>query len=129
MILNCPRCKSPRIAQRRFAGRVASLLGTVSGAVGAVLPALEGAELGLAVGALAGPSGAVVRTVCGAALAGLAGGTAGCLVGTRLGHAIDEHLIDRFECLDCGHTFSRVEVASPRFAAADAYGDETDDDA
>ena len=130
MTLRCPRCESWQIAERRLARRVVGAIGTLAGAVGSVLSSLGGAEVGLAVGALVGPGGAAVGMACGAVLAALTGGATGCVLGTRLGQAIDEHLLDAHACLSCGHRFGQAEAqmrAHPGVIPDGYYG--PDDDA
>jgi hypothetical protein len=133
MTLRCPRCESWRVAERRLARRIVGALGTLAGAVGSVLSSLGGAEAGMAVGALAGPGGAVVGMACGAVLAALTGGATGCILGTRLGQAIDEHLLDAHACLSCGHHFGQSEppVRAQHGVSPDGYygsDDGADDD-
>jgi len=36
----------------------------------------------------------------------LAGATAGCLAGTKLGQLVDRTILGTYQCLDCKHTFS-----------------------
>ena len=124
----CPRCRSRRVEERRWACRIAGVVGAVAGSVGGALPLLSGAEAGFMVGAVAGPAGAVAGTVCDAVLAGLTGGASGCLLGTRLGQALEEHVLDNLRCGACRHTFSPSDAAySPR-NSVERYGFDPDDD-
>lgn len=129
MTLRCPRCESWQVAERRLARRIVGALGTLAGAVGSILSSLGGVEAGMAVGALAGPGGAVVGMACGAVLAALTGGATGCILGTRLGQAIDDHLLDAHACLSCGHRFGQSEapIRTHPGAYPDGYCGPSDD--
>ncbi|MDV7212870.1 hypothetical protein [Azotobacter beijerinckii] len=66
-----------------------------------------GAEIGSSLRLVAGPPGAALGGLAGAILGTLVGGAAGCMAGARLGEVIDEHVLDNYQCLACGQTFSQ----------------------
>lgn len=71
---------------------------------------ISGSEFGIAVGVLAGPPGMVAGGVIGALVGALAGATTGGLAGAQLGDVVDQHILDNYNCLACGHSFSNTAV-------------------
>ena len=55
-------------------------------------------------GASVGPIGAVLGGLIGV----IVGATAGCAAGKVLGHQIDEAVLDKYDCRDCGYHFGRT---------------------
>lgn len=102
MSLQCPRCASERIDTKDIARKTAGSVGTVAGAAGGAIGALNGAEIGGSVGTLAGPGGVVFGVLVGL----LVGGGTGCVLGASLGEVIDQHVLNNCMCLQCGYTFS-----------------------
>ena len=86
--------------------KVCISVGTVAGAASGIAAATCGARIGATVGAFAGPVGSAMGGLAGALLGGLVGGVAGGSAGAALGDFVDEHILDIFECMECGHTFS-----------------------
>lgn len=107
----CPHCGSLRVTQRHLARRILGFVGTLAGAAGSGLRAWRGAEIGGALGTVAGPPGMALGAVAGAVLGALAGGSTGCAIGVRLGDAIDSRLLNDLHCQDCGHDFNRTTPA------------------
>lgn len=81
----CPNCDSKRVDKRNYATKAGAGVGAAAGGVA-----------GYNVGAGAG---AAASTVLGT----LAGGTTGTAVG---GAAVDKFVLNNYECLAYGHTFS-----------------------
>ena len=106
LIYPCPSCESFRTEQRHIARRIFSAVGAAAGATSGAAAALSGAESGATIGALGGPLGAVCGGVAGAILAGLVAGAAGCATGAALGEALDLKVLDNWQCLACGRTFT-----------------------
>lgn len=107
----CPHCGSLRLTQRHLARRILGLIGTLAGASCSGLRAWRGAEVGGALGTVAGPPGMALGAVAGAVLGALAGGSTGCAIGVRLGDAVDSRLLNDLHCQDCGHDFNRTTPA------------------
>jgi hypothetical protein len=106
MTTTCPHCQSQRIATQDIAKKACGYLGMIGGAVTGTTGFLSGAEIGGTVGLLGGPAVAVVGGIAGAVLGALVGAATGGVAGAKLGESIDEHLLDNYGCLDCGHGFS-----------------------
>lgn len=107
----CPLCGSLRLTQRHLARRILGLIGTLAGSASSGLRAWRGAEVGGALGTVAGPPGMALGVLAGAVLGALAGGSTGCAIGVRLGDAIDSRLLNDLHCQDCGHDFNRTTPA------------------
>lgn len=105
MTIKCPICESPRIITRDYGRKTCGTIGTVAGAASGAAAAATGARLGATIGAIAGPAGSVAGAIIGGLFGGVAGGTAGA----EAGKLIDQHVLDNFECIACGHCFSRDE--------------------
>lgn len=106
MILQCPSCKSIRIAANHTGRKVCASVGTLAGAASGIAAAASGGRIGLAVGAVAGPAGSVLAGLTGAMIGGAVGAIVVGSAGAALGDFVDENILDNFECLQCGHTFS-----------------------
>ncbi len=106
---HCPKCLSVQVETKDYAKKAAGTVGFVGGTASGVLRARQGAEVGATVGSLvgciAGPIGSRVGRWVGALVGGLVGGATGALAGAQIGHVIDEHLLDNYHCLVCGHHF------------------------
>lgn len=102
----CPLCLSQQVISRNWARKAAGAIGCAAGAIGGFYGSLRGAQIGIASGLLAGPAGSAISGIAGAVLGALAGTAVGCEVGTNVGKQLDERMLDNYECLDCGHTFS-----------------------
>lgn len=111
-ILNliCPKCQSERIRTNNYAKKVGGTVGCVAGATSAASSALTGARIGATVGLVAGPIGVGLGTIAGAIVGILLGGATGCAVGSKLGEVVDKNVLDNFQCLDCGYSFSQEET-------------------
>ncbi|WVM88025.1 hypothetical protein UMZ34_16970 [Halopseudomonas pachastrellae] len=75
--------------------------GAFSGASGATAGALEGARIGATVMRFAGPT----ATASGAVLGAISGGLIGCVAGLKLGEVVDQELLCRYRCTQCGKHF------------------------
>lgn len=105
MLLECPRCQSPRIGSNNYGKKTAGVVGAGAGAVGGVSAASAGALYGSAVGLIGGPVGITVGRVTGAIIGGLVGATSGASAGVALGGVLDEQVLDNHRCLDCDYCF------------------------
>lgn len=93
----CPRCHHGTVIchnhARKLGGLVGAVAGTITGARGASVK-----DDGLA-------------GLAGILIAALLGATAGLSAGTVLGSALDDNVLNNFQCLRCGHRFSHPHVA------------------
>lgn len=105
MASTCPRCQSRHIETLGYGRRICGTVGTVAGAASGAAGAMGGAEMGAAVGLLAGPLGALLGGVAGALIGGLAGAAVGGVAGSQLGRVVDENILDNYRCYSCGYTF------------------------
>lgn len=105
MIPTCPACHSDQIQHCHYGKRAGGTIGTVagafSGASGATAGALEGARIGATVMRFAGPT----ATASGAVLGAISGGLIGCVAGLKLGEVVDQELLCRYRCTQCGKHF------------------------
>jgi hypothetical protein len=106
LVFPCPSCESFRTEQRHIARRICSAVGAAAGATSGAAAVLSGAEAGAIIGTLGGPIGAVCGGVAGAVLAGLVAGAAGCATGAAFGEALDLKVLNNWQCLACGRTFT-----------------------
>jgi hypothetical protein len=102
----CPQCESTQTTPRHIARRIGGAVGAAAGATGAIALALSGAETGAAIGMIGGPVGAICGTLAGAILASLVAGATGCATGAVFGEALDQKVLNNWQCLACGRTFS-----------------------
>ena len=107
MSLQCPKCQSEQVATRNYARKTGGAIGTIAGGIGGLSAAWNGARIGWATAALimgppAMPIGGMAGAIIGCFVGALAGGTAGI----TLGEAIDNNILDNYQCLGCGYTFS-----------------------
>ncbi|WP_404612148.1 hypothetical protein [Rhodanobacter hydrolyticus] len=101
----CLVCRSIRIETRQYGKKVGGTIGVVAGATSGVALVLSGAEVGAVAGALAGPVGSAVGALTGGVLAMLIGGATGCAAGAAFGEVVDDNVLDKYRCADCGYTF------------------------
>ena len=102
MILQCPNCKSIRIAVNHSARKVCASVGSLAGAVSGIAAAASGGRIGVAVG----PAGSVLAGLTGTLVGGAVGAIVVGSAGAALGDFVDENILDNFECLQCGYAFS-----------------------
>jgi len=105
--LTCPQCGSSNIVTYDFAKKIC-------GAVGAFLGTVLSLSAAIAMSrrspiptpshpvVLTGQAGEFLRLV-------VFGAATGYTAGLKLGQAIDENLIENFECMTCGCTFSKTD--------------------
>lgn len=107
MSLQCPQCQSEQIVTRNYARKTGGAIGTVAGGYGGYTAAFNGARLGsVSAGMILGPPGTVIGGVAGAIIGGFVGALAGGSAGIALGEAIDNNILDNYQCLACEFTFS-----------------------
>ncbi|WP_429560938.1 hypothetical protein [Pseudomonas laurylsulfatiphila] len=106
MLFQCPCCNSRKIASLRTAMTVGAIVGSIGGAARGTNSALAGSQMGVTLGALAGPSRIIIGTVFSAILGRLAAGVRGCALGAQLGENLDRHVLANNLCLLCGHRFN-----------------------
>ena len=107
MAKHCPNCQSRQITKRHYGKKAGGMLGAAAGASTGAASAMGGAELGSTIGLVAGPIGSAVGGMAGAVLGGLFGAVAGGTVGSKAGEFVDQKILDNYECLNCGHVFSK----------------------
>lgn len=105
----CPKCHGAHIITKDTAKTYGGIVGTAGGAISGASGALAGANIGSKVGMLGGVAGIAIGTIAGAVFGALLGATTGGIAGSQIGHVFDEHVLNNYECQDCGHSFSRSE--------------------
>ncbi len=100
----CPKCHSPQIETRNRARKLGGVIGSVSGAAGAMIVAASKART--AAGLVGGPAGLTFNCIASAVAAALASAAASGTTGVKLGEVIDEKILNNYLCHSCGHTFS-----------------------
>lgn len=105
--LICPRCQSERIETRSYGKRVGGALGAAAGIGSGMALVLSGADIRAASGSAAESLDAAAGGLAGGVLAVLKSGSAGCAAGAAFGDVIDEHVLDKYRCVECGHAFSQ----------------------
>lgn len=111
--LICSNCGSEHIRIRNTAKKAGGAIGAVAGGASGIAGAMNGARLGFIVGTMAGPVGAFAGSLAGAALGGLFGAAVGCEVGATVGGMVDDHLLDNYACISCGHSFGSNQSLEP----------------
>jgi len=94
---NCPRCNSNAVVAHNYARKLGGLVGTIAGTI----TGLKGSRV----------SGDSLSSLATGLIAALLGATAGCSAGTILGSALDDNVLNNFQCLRCGHRFSHPHMA------------------
>jgi len=107
MNLNCPKCHSTRIGAKNVGRKTGAVIGTVAGAASGMSDILRRVPPDWAKAPFALTPTAPYSTIASAILGGLFGGAAGCAVGATLGEAVDEQILDNWQCLACGYAFSQ----------------------
>lgn len=103
----CPLCFSQQVITRDWARKVVGAIGCLVGAAGGFYSHLRGVPLvELATVPRTPFRSTVIGDVTGAVLGALAGATVGCEVGASVGKEIDKHMLNNYQCLDCGHAFN-----------------------
>lgn len=106
----CPVCRSIRIEARHYGKKVGGTIGAVAGATSGVALVLSGAEIGAVAGAMGGPVGSAIGALTGGVLAMLIGGATGCAAGAAFGEIIDDNVLDKYRCTDCGYAFGAKPI-------------------
>lgn len=106
-MLLCPRCQSERIETRSYGKKIGGALGAAAGIGSGVALVLSGADIRSAGGSATGPVDAVAGGLAQGVLAVLKSGSAGCAAGAAFGDVIDEHVLDKYRRVECGHAFSQ----------------------
>ncbi len=103
--LLCPRCQSERVETRNYGKKIGGALGAAAGIGSGMALVLSGADTRAAIGSTgeATEAGGLAQGV----LAVLRSGSVGCAAGAAFGDVIDEHVLDRYRCVECGHAFSQ----------------------
>lgn len=104
--LLCPRCQSERIETRSYGKKIGGALGAAAGIGSGVALVLSGADIRAVSGPAADPADTVAGDLAAGVLAVFKSGSAGCTAGAAFGNVIDEHVLDRYRCVECGHAFS-----------------------
>lgn len=107
MSLRCPNCHSKQIGFKNYGKKAGGAMGTAAGAFGGASGAMGGAKVGTTAGMIAGPVGAVLGGFAGALFGGLLGGAAGGATGSKCGEYVDDNILDNYQCLACGYSFSK----------------------
>lgn len=103
--LICPRCQSERVETRGYGKKIGGAMGAIAGIGSGIALVLSGADLGAVTSAGTKTDG-LARGV----LAVLKSGSAGCVAGAAFGNVIDEDVLDKYRCVECGHAFNQRRV-------------------
>jgi DNA-directed RNA polymerase subunit RPC12/RpoP len=103
---SCPNCNSSRITTKNIGRKSGGFIGSIGGAVSGATGALSGAELGATLGVTGGPIGIAIGGIAGALIGGLFGGVAGGIAGATVGEQVDTRILNNYQCLSCGHSFT-----------------------
>jgi hypothetical protein len=107
----CPRCKSSKIITLDHGRKIGGMVGAVAGAARGTSATLGGAKTGDALSTVAGPSGVILGSLAGIVMDALICGAAGCTTGAIAGEAIDENLLNNYQCQACGFTFGKQSLS------------------
>lgn len=105
----CPKCQCDRIGMKNLARKAGGTIGTLAGATHVAAGVLRSTDSGMITAPTAGPRYMPYGSIASAILGGLLGGATGCVVGARLGVAVDSHILNNLHCLSCGYTFSQQQ--------------------
>ena len=97
MTLQCPRCHSSQIGSINQGRKVASTIGSVTGGAESAIKAMQTIRQLV-------PANAPISSMI---LAGCVGAVAGGIIGSKLGEFVDDNILDNYQCLHCGYTFSK----------------------
>ena len=110
--LLCPRCQSERIETRSYGKKIGGALGAAAGIGSGMALVLSGADIRTAIGSTGDSEGTEAGGLAQGVLALLRSGSVGCAAGAAFGDVIDEHVLDRYRCVECGHAFSQPYVST-----------------
>jgi hypothetical protein len=108
--LLCARCQSERVETRSYGKKIGGAIGAAAGVTSGVALVLSGAEAGAVLGSLAGPVGLAAGGLAGSLIAVMMSGVAGCAAGAAFGNVVDENVLDKYRCVECGYTFSQSDI-------------------
>lgn len=103
--LLCPRCQSERVETRNYGKKIGGALGAAAGIGSGMALVLSGVDIRAAIGSTG--EGTEASGLAQGVLAVLRSGSVGCAAGAAFGDVIDEHVLDRYRCVECGHAFSQ----------------------
>ena len=98
MYLQCPKCQSSQIGSINQGRKVAASIGSVAGGAEGAIKAMQTIRQLV-------PANAPISTMI---LAGCVGAVAGGIIGSKLGEFVDDNILDNYQCLRCGYTFSKT---------------------
>lgn len=110
--LVCPRCQSERIETRSYGKKIGGALGAAAGIGSGIALVLSGADIRAVIGSAADSVDNVAGDLAVGVMAVLKSGSTGCVAGAAFGDVIDEHVLDKYRCVECGHAFSQPCVSS-----------------
>lgn len=103
----CPRCQAERVETRSYGKKIGGALGAAAGIGSGMALVLSGADIRAAIGSTGDSEGTEAGGLAQGVLAVLRSGSVGCSAGAAFGDVIDEHVLDRYRCVECGHAFSQ----------------------
>lgn len=106
MSLQCPRCSSVLITQKRSALKICASIGAISGLARGINSARILGGAGASIGSIAGPLGSATGAAVSVVVGGLIGSASGCLLGAQLGDHLDRQVLMNNHCQECGYHFS-----------------------
>lgn len=110
--LLCPRCQSERVETRSYGKKIGGALGAIAGIGSGMALVLSGADISKVGGSMAVSSDTAAGGLAGGVLVVLRSGSAGCTAGADFGNVIDENVLDKYRCVECGHAFSQPYVSA-----------------
>lgn len=117
MSKQCPICRSHQVITLDRAKHIGGLVGTVGGAMSGWAASsssvVVAAEMGSAVGLIAGPAGSAVGTLGGALIGALIWATTAGVTGAKLGQVIDQKVLHNYICQHCGIQFGDAHTDQP----------------
>jgi hypothetical protein len=108
----CPRCQSERIETRSYGKKIGGVIGAAAGIGSGMALVLSGADVTAFVGSTADSAGGLPGGLARGVLAVMMSGSAGCTAGAAFGDVLDETVLDKYRCVECGHGFSQFHASA-----------------
>jgi hypothetical protein len=108
----CPRCQSERIETRGYGKKIGGVIGAAAGIGSGMALVFSGADVNALVGSTADPVVVSSHGLARGVLAVMMSGSAGCTAGAAFGDVLDETVLDKYRCVECGHAFSDFHAST-----------------
>lgn len=103
--LRCPACCSSSIHTKNHAQKIVGTLGAGVGVMSSLSGVAQGASSGAALAFRFTAATPPVMRLSAAVLGAFIGGAVGCATGAAFGQAIDDTILNNYQCLRCHHSF------------------------